>query len=46
VLAGADAAGLPLAGLIAVFAVAYPALLLGLRAVEMEDIRSLRGGGA
>lgn len=44
VLAGANALGVPLAGLVAVFAVVYPALLLGLRAVELREIKALRGG--
>jgi O-antigen/teichoic acid export membrane protein len=44
VLAAADAVGLPLAGLVVLFAVAYPALLFGLRAVEVGEIKALRGG--
>jgi O-antigen/teichoic acid export membrane protein len=41
----ARSAGLGVVGLIAVAAIAYPAALLGLRAVDPRDLRMLRPGG-
>jgi PST family polysaccharide transporter len=40
-LAGLTAVGVPLAGLLAVAAVAYPGLLLALRALDLSELRGL-----
>ncbi|HEY7630990.1 MAG TPA: flippase [Thermoleophilaceae bacterium] len=43
---GLDSVGVPLAGLLGVALVAYPALLFALRAVDIQETRALLRGGA